>query len=773
MYQQQQNKNFESFDKVQERGKKLEALMNLGQTIKQQEHRQLLLFNDFLHLASTDPEMVFRDIFRLFHDMVHFFIQQPTEKGSSLNKEIGFVDYNTEGLFVENCENPFFADRLFANRLINMISTLNKGLQSNRMYLFEGPAGSGKSTFLNNLLQKLEEYTKYPEGAMYSTHWSLDVKKLGGFKKVRDQVLENARDEDREKINDFFASEDLRDQQPHMDNLEINCPNHDHPILQIPVSYREQFLDELIDDEKLKEKIFNEKQYRWVLKEVPCTFCTSLFNQLMDSLDDPLEVFGMLKARVTNFRRQFGEGVSVFNPGDPLPDESIKTLKVQRHLNKLFNNQEIKYTYSYLAKTNNGVLAVMDIKDNNVERLKNLHGIISDGVHKVDLIEERIKTLFMGLVNPEDKQHFENIKSFQDRIITVKIPFVLDYRTEVKIYLNKFGENITRYFLPRVLDYFAKVIIASRLDKNTPTIKEWIDAPERYKFLDKDLFLLKMEIYAGETPTWLYEEDLDKLDRNTLKKIIGESEVEGQKGYSGRMSLNLFSTFFQQYAREDKPITMQNIRDFFLSVLDENILDYPGYFIDKLVEQYDYYLMQEIKEAIYYYNEKQISTDILNYLYAINFDPDTVKVSPYTGEELEINEEFFKNFEALYLGVNSTRYQRWIFRNKIRKEYITKTLAQEIRIENKDITETEQYKGLFKKYTKNLKANALAPYVSNENFRRALQDYHTKNFNSYDTAIQKDVKRLIGNLCKNYGYTEEGALNVTLYAVDNNLFKRF
>jgi len=57
-----------------------------------------------------------------------------------------------------------------------------------------------------------------------------------------------------------------------------------------------------------------------------------------------------------------------------------------------------------LALTNNGIYALMDIKDNNITRLLSLHGIISDGVHKVEHIEEKINTLFLGLVNPEDKK---------------------------------------------------------------------------------------------------------------------------------------------------------------------------------------------------------------------------------------------------------------------------------------------------------------------------------------------------------------------------------
>ncbi|MBT7737059.1 hypothetical protein HN709_05220 [Candidatus Peregrinibacteria bacterium] len=45
----------------------------------------------------------------------------------------------------------------------------------------------------------------------------------------------------------------------------------------------------------------------------------------------------------------------------------------------------------------------MDLKENNVKRLHAYHGIISDGVHKIDLAEERITTLFLGLVNPGEE----------------------------------------------------------------------------------------------------------------------------------------------------------------------------------------------------------------------------------------------------------------------------------------------------------------------------------------------------------------------------------
>ena len=40
----------------------------------------------------------------------------------------------------------FFANRLFGNRLMNLVEGFKKGIQNNHIYLFEGP-WEGKSTF--------------------------------------------------------------------------------------------------------------------------------------------------------------------------------------------------------------------------------------------------------------------------------------------------------------------------------------------------------------------------------------------------------------------------------------------------------------------------------------------------------------------------------------------------------------------------------------------------------------------------------------------------
>ena len=747
---------------LQEQGRRLEEILL---KVDADKHLRIpISFDEFLHLAAKSPEHVFRDIFQIFSDMVRYYIPEGKDEYGMTDDSIGFMHYDCSRLFQENCDNPFFADRLFANRFVNLVDSFKQGAQGKYIYLFEGPPGSGKSTFLNILLQKLEEYIQKDEGAMYKTFWRLDIQMLNKLGKF-DTVMQ--------KMSEHIDTDNLDENEPRT-YLDISCPSNDHPILQIPKSYRKKFLEELVQDKIFRKKLFEEKEYEWVLKEIPCSICKSIYTSLLDILGDPMQVFKMLHVRKVNYNRQFGNGISVFNPGDRIDNYPIRNESLQKTINETLKSEEIKYSYSYFAKTNNGVLALMDIKDYNAERLKNMHGIISDGVHKVDLDEEKIKSLFIGLINPGDKEQFKNIPSFNDRIISVNVPYVLDYNTEVAIYKDKFGKQIESFFLPRVLKNFTKIIIASRLNRFSPAINDWIKDPRQYeKYADDNLLLLKMELYTGKIPTWLSDEDIKKFDRLTRKDVIMESESEGLSGFSGRQSLNIFTNFITKFARPDKMITMDMVAKFFTQKEDFFNGKIPDGFIYALESMYEYDTLQEIKESIYDFNEDRISRDIQNYLFAINFEPSVKETCNYTGDEIEITEDYFSNFEAIILGTTAPVRERKSFRRDVQGEYISKTLSQEIRLDGKNITETELYQNLFEKYTRNLKENALAPYVGNDNFRRAIQEYGTANFDSYDEKMKRDIKLMLTNLKNKFKYSLDGAIQVSLYVLDQNLAKRF
>lgn len=727
------------------------ALQQIDRNISHWEQRSAITFEDFLQVLSERPHRVLRNIFQIFYDLVKTSISEGHDEYPDDPESIHFVYYDCSRLFVEGSDQPFFADRLFANRLVNLVEALKRGAQQNKIYIFEGPHGCGKSTFLNNLLSRFEKFANTEEGARFEAVWRLERQALG--------------------LREYGTAPGTED------IVEIPCPSHDNPILMIPKAYRREFFEDLFREDEFREKLFSNKEYDWVFRNEPCTICSSLYQALLERLGSPRAVYRMLYARPYHFNRRLSEGISVFNPGDKPTKQTVLTnAMLQNRVNEVLrDSNRVRFVYSRFAKTNNGIYALMDIKSHNTERLLELHNVISEGVHKVEDVEENVNSLFLALMNPEDRANIQDFPSFSDRIEYIKVPYVLDLTTEVEIYRNIFGHHIDGSFLPRVLHNFARVIISSRLNLRSEAMLEWIPDPGKYRlYCDENLQLLKMEIYTGNIPKWLEEEDRKRLTAKRRRRIIAESEAEGDRGFSGRDSIRIFNEFYSSYARKDRLINMAILHKFFTKVHRELGDTLPYGFLDSLTRMYDYTILQEVKESLYYYNEERISRDIQNYLFAINFEPGTVQTSRYTGERLEVTEEFFNALESRFLGGDAPRIQRLAFRRDTQREYTAGTLTREIMNEGRAITETNLFQTLHERYVHNLKEKVLDPFLENENFRRAIKDYDNKDvFKTYDKRIRGDVTFLINNLSKNYHYTRQGAKDICIYVVDNDLARKF
>lgn len=754
------------------------ALHNIDTTLRSMNQNFTISFETFLEKLVADPYMIMRNVFQVFHDMVLAYVGSGIDEYPDDPESIHFVRYDCSKLLVDGTNVPFFADRLFANRFINRVKAFKSGAQQNKIYIFEGPHGSGKSTFLNNLLQKFEEYANSEEGMRYETVWRLNWKALMEGSRNRtlsifEKLLELEEDPMAAKY-ERIKEKAIGNQND--DYVEVPCPSHDHPILMVPKEYRRPFFDDLFQNDEFKWKLFTDKEYEWVFNDVPCTICSSIYQSLVGKLGSPLKVFNMLFARPYRLNRRLGEGISVFNPGDePMKKKYSTNEMLQNRINNILNDSnQVGYIYSRYAKTNNGIYAIMDIKSHNTERLIRLHNIISEGIHKVEYVEENVNSLFIALMNPEDKKNIQDIQSFSDRIEYVKIPYVLDLNTEVQIYRDIFGKHIDEGFLPRVLDNFARIIISSRLNKRSEALLEWIGDPEKYRlYCDENLQLLKMEIYSGYIPPWLTEEDLKRFTAKRRRRIIAESETEGAEGFSGRDSINIFNQFYTTYAKKERHINMMVLYNFFTKYRKDLGDKIPSGFMDSLIRMYDYTVLQEVKESLYYFNEEQISKDIQHYLFALNFEEGVTEICGYTGEKIEINEDFFRNIENNLIGNDIGLKERLDFRKETQKEYTSKTLTQEIMVEEQLITHTQLYQDLLQKYVRRVKEKVLDPFLKNENFRRAIKDWDEENFKTYDNKIRNDVTFLISNLRNKYNYTEQGAKEVCIYVIDNDLAGKY
>lgn len=734
-------------------------------------------FAQYLQRASENPTSAIRNIFQVFHDLIEDYVEEGVDEYSDDPESIGYAYYDTTRLFVENADNPFFADRLFTNRLVRLAKNFRHGTQQNKIYIFKGPHGSGKSTFLDNLLRKFEQYANSSSGCTYEAVWRLDRELLGNFnEKETDRFLSklsNLLDEYELRQSDLIEAQKVAYQGDQF--IEVPCPSHDSPILMIPREYRRSFFDDLFKNDETKWKLFTEKQYEWVFRDTPCTICTQIYEALHSRLKDPLKVLQMLYARHYRFNRRLGEGISVYNPGDRIIRQNVLGNEMlQNRINGLLrDSNQVEYIFSNFAKTNNGIYSLMDIKGHNVERLLELHNIISEGVHKVEYIEEKVNSLFLALMNPEDEESVKDLPSLSDRIEYIKIPYILDLRTEVEIYRNTFGRHIDDRFLPRVLHNFARIIISTRLNQSSPAMMEWIGHPARYsRYCDEKLQLLKMEIYTGNIPEWLQQSDRKGLTARRRRRIIAESENEGVTGFSGRDSIRIFGELFSSHAKEGAMIDMATLYSFFHK--HEGWMKLiPDGFLDSLLHMYNYTIMQEIKESLYYYNEAQIARDLKNYIFAVNFEKGTEIDCIYTGEPLKIDENFYAPIEARLLAESADRERVLLFRKGIQKEYASRTLTQELRLEGKEMEETKLYQNLHERYVHHLKEKVLEPFLENENFRRAIKDFDSEDFKTYDNRIRNDVTFLMDNLCEKFSYSKLGAKEVCIYLIDNELAQKF
>jgi hypothetical protein len=752
------------------------ALDALNGRMINRSNRPARSFEEFLGELIERPEVLLRNVFQVFHDMIIWYLGAGLDEYPNDPESIHYVNYDTTRLFENETDRPFFADRLFANRLVNLVEGIRRGAQQNKIYIFNGPPGCGKSTFLNNLLRKFEAYANSDDGMRYELVWRLDPALLGdmadrgGVHPVLDQLAGLLG----ERLGAGGSGVEHLMTGPG-GVLEIPCPSHDHPVLIIPKNHREAFFSDLFESSPFKRELFTHKEYFWVFRDKPCTFCSSMYRALMDHLGDPALVHRCLWTRHYRFNRRLGEGISVFNPGDPPPPGLVvHNPLVQRQLNILFRDTgDVQYIYSRYARTNNGVYALMDVKSHNTERLIELHNIISEGVHKVEDIEENVNSLLLAIMNPEDQKNVKEFRSFSDRIEYIHIPYVMDLNTECKIYRTIFGRQAEERFLPRVLSNFARVIISSRLSTRSEALLEWIGDPRKYSlYCDDNLQLLKMEIYSGVIPPWLSEEDRRELTSRRRRKIIAESDREGVCGISGRDSIRIFNEFYSTYTRHDKLINMSMLGDFFRKKNDL-MRTIPSGFLESLLRMYNYTVLQEVKESLYYYNERQISREILNYLFAVNYEAPATEICSFTKDRLRITEDFFADVECKLLGAGVEPQRRRAFREDTQREYASKTLTQELLLDRRPIVDTGIFRTLHERYIKNLKEKVLEPFLDNHNFRRAIKDYDTEEFKTYDRRIRTDVRYLMRNLRRKFGYSDQGAREVCMYVIDNDLARQF
>ena len=124
-----------------------QTLELLDTNIKDYQRLKPVPFEEFLRILTARPSQILRNIFQTFHDMIKHYVDEKHDDISGKADKLDFTNYDCSRLFVDDSSNPYFTDMLFANRFMKQMEYLRHGAQQNRIYIFYGPHGCGKSTF--------------------------------------------------------------------------------------------------------------------------------------------------------------------------------------------------------------------------------------------------------------------------------------------------------------------------------------------------------------------------------------------------------------------------------------------------------------------------------------------------------------------------------------------------------------------------------------------------------------------------------------------------
>src|ERR1700738_4737111 len=128
-------------------------------------------FEDYVNLVKQNPKVT-RTAFQRIYDMILTY-----GKTEYIDNKKKLVRYH------------FFSDEKFGGRdavfgldvplmkLVNVFKSAAQGYGTEkRVILLHGPVGSSKSTIVRLLKKGLEEYSRAPEGALYTFSWNLEKK---------------------------------------------------------------------------------------------------------------------------------------------------------------------------------------------------------------------------------------------------------------------------------------------------------------------------------------------------------------------------------------------------------------------------------------------------------------------------------------------------------------------------------------------------------------------------------------------------------------------
>jgi len=444
---------------------KIAALQNLN------EYRELHwegTFEDYLEIVKKTPKVT-RNAYQRMYDMIlSYGREEYIDSKKKLVHYKFFEDPDNEGAeAVYGLDIPLM-------RLVNVFKSAAMGYGTEkRVILLHGPVGSAKSTIARRLKRGTEQYSKTPEGAIYTYEWK-----------------------------------DL-DQNGQTENMK--CPMNEDPIHLIPQELRERALKDVgIDTAHVN------------VEGELCPACRFVFQELMaKSQGDMNKVLSHIKVRRLILSEKDRVGIGTFQPKDEKNQDSTElTGDINYRKIAVYGSDSDPRAFNFDGEfhvANRGIIEFIEVLKLDVAFLYDLLGASQE--HKIKpkkFAQTDIDEVIIGHTNEAEYKKLLNnefMEALRDRTVKIDIPYITRLGEEIKIYEKDFNKDKIKgvHIAPHTLEMAAMWAVATRLED-----------PKKANLTT----LQKLKLYNGKMLPGFTEE--------SVKELRKETEREGMNGISPR-----------------------------------------------------------------------------------------------------------------------------------------------------------------------------------------------------------------------------------------------
>lgn len=471
----------------------LSELAQIGDRVQEQfeRERRLLSFQQYLELFAQNPQQHSRDAARYLRDMFDYYgraeVVRPWGRGERLSLfDLPFLDPP------DAARHALVGQEQVQTEIYRVLNNFVREGRPNRVILTHGPNGSAKSTLAACIMRGLEHYSTLAEGALYRFHWVFPNRRtLRGTIGFQGQ---GGLDADRGSYA-FLPDEQV--------DTRLQVEVRDHPLFLLPQPERSAFLAKLYARANVSEQPPD-----WVVRGGLSHKSREVYEALLADYKGSLEeVLRHVQVERYFISRRYRVGAVTLGP-ELSVDVAERQVTADRSFAALPTSLQSASFYELhgeLLDAAGGLLEFSDLLKRPIDAFKYLQITAETG--EVALSSQTLQTNCVMLASANDlhltafREHPE-FESFRGRLELIRVPYLLSYLDEARIYDSQIAPQVRRHVAPHAIETAAMFAVMSRLTK--PNVEGF--ESETRRLLQELTVTEKMDLYArGSTPPRLDE----------------------------------------------------------------------------------------------------------------------------------------------------------------------------------------------------------------------------------------------------------------------------